>query len=1088
MGVPCNPGSEVPITQNIHMDGGSGGDVDGETLETKVLQDSDNKSNMFEEKQEMHEGQTAASSQAPSDTDQEVLPAPEKSRRRGRPRRFMKNDESLEKTKSVNVEAADNLGVIPENPGVTSSGRPKRKAAKVALEYLHNISKDLETEKSEKSFTKRKQNGLERSSSPTPRKASGRGRGKRKAPDYDSDQNDDADFDPGDQIEVESEEDEDEDEDYADSMSFRQQNKKTQFNHKVIGINGLSSCTMQPVWTSFRNTKEFRDQHSSPWVFPEWIPSLSDWKRLSDREEEKYLPQEKESMSFMLCREGVKGQPPLQRVKRFESLSPNSERWDSLFFAGGPVWAMEWCPVPEGAAHTQYTALYCNRNMDDRHKANTLHTGHALLQLWDLGELQMCRPLSSPCLAYALAVDDGCIWSIKWCPAGAWELPTTVRKAPHLPRLGLIAAAFSNGNIAVYSLPHPEHLTSQSSATGESSQTPQIYRVQRIMTVKVGSSQADHSGRSGLCFTLDWLPVKPHNLLAAGFCDGNLYYTSFCPHSSLPTLITAHTHPCPHSSLPTVFPAHTHPCPQSSLPTLIPAHTHPCPHSSLPTVFPAHSLSCPQSSLPTVFPAHSLPCPHSSLPTVFPAHTHPCPHSSLPTLIPAHSLSCPQSSLPTVFPAHSLPCPHSSLPTVFPAHSLPCPHSSLPTLIPAHTHPCPHSSLPTVFPAHSLPCPQSSLPTLFPAHTLPCPQSSLPTVFPAHSLPCPHSSLPTLITAHTHLCTVALWDLSSTSPLLRVRSPDGSFSLYPYHCFLAHDSSIRRLSWCRASSDLMVTVGEDRMVKLWNLTKTYTSLKAIKRFLHTDVSWPIFWPGVFVTQESCYATLGQQGLHYLDSGYFNHKAFFVCSRKATVWSFSMSDWMNSCVIGDNIGEFVYSVLCDPNCNYSNSKRHRFPVYRAELVPFEPGQRSEDAQQQEEEEEEEHDSVQQEPQTYRGAVRKYYLRFHDMDLRSFTKYQQRPIVKQLQTSETKGLLSVDQLPLNALYKVCFNPNMDAHGWVLSAGQSGLVRAHCVSGLEGPVMHKLIREAQAQFNTMFRSQEKEPSATVVQQRTAETVRVP
>lgn len=52
---------------------------------------------------------------------------------------------------------------------------------------------------------------------------------------------------------------------------------------------------------------------------------------------------------------------------------------------------------------------------------------------------------------------------------------------------------------------------------------------------------------------------------------------------------------------------------------------------------------------------------------------------------------------------------------------------------------------------------------------------------------------------------------------------------------------------------------------------------------------------------------------------------------------------------------------------------------AELVPFEPGQRSKDAQQQEEEEEEERDSVQQEPQTYRGAVRKYYLRFHDMDL-------------------------------------------------------------------------------------------------------------
>lgn len=76
---------------------------------------------------------------------------------------------------------------------------------------------------------------------------------------------------------------------------------------------------------------------------------------------------------------------------RFESVSPNAERWDSLFFVGGPVRAMEWCPIPEGAVHTQYAALYCNRNMDDRHKMNTLHTDCTLLQLWDLGKLQMKR-------------------------------------------------------------------------------------------------------------------------------------------------------------------------------------------------------------------------------------------------------------------------------------------------------------------------------------------------------------------------------------------------------------------------------------------------------------------------------------------------------------------------------------------------------------------------------------------------------------------------------------------------------------------------------------------------------------------------
>lgn len=37
-------------------------------------------------------------------------------------------------------------------------------------------------------------------------------------------------------------------------------------------------------------------------------------------------------------------------------------------------------------------------------------------------------------------------------------------------------------------------------------------------------------------------------------------------------------------------------------------------------------------------------------------------------------------------------------------------------------------------------------------------------------------------------------------------------------------------------------------------------------------------------------------------------------------------------------------------------------------------------------------------------------------RCFKKYQQKPILKELHASETKGLLFIDQMPLNALYKV------------------------------------------------------------------------
>lgn len=49
------------------------------------------------------------------------------------------------------------------------------------------------------------------------------------------------------------------------------------------------------------------------------------------------------------------------------------------------------------------------------------------------------------------------------------------------------------------------------------------------------------------------------------------------------------------------------------------------------------------------------------------------------------------------------------------------------------------------------------------------------------------------------------------------------------------------------------------------------------------------------------------------------------------------------------------------------------MYTTELVRFEPAQRCK------QEQDEGHDSDQQEPQTYREAVRKYYLRFHDLNL-------------------------------------------------------------------------------------------------------------
>uniref|UniRef100_A0A8C1EMF7 General transcription factor IIIC, polypeptide 2, beta n=1 Tax=Cyprinus carpio carpio TaxID=630221 RepID=A0A8C1EMF7_CYPCA len=807
------------------------GELKGEKMGLPCEKDTDDQSAQInhESKGAARDSGQTPSSKVPSGMDQENPLNTEEAQKKQGPKAKTPAKRRRKEIIPQTPPQHDN-SAVSDATELTSSGRPKRRAAKVALDYLHKLAKDLGAP-SESSFKEKSKSG--EADGTDQKKKTARGRGtKRKTPDYESDLDNDEDFSPGKDEEAESEDEEDSEPDFSLNIERRASCRPPRGNYQCLLPNGLANNVMEPVWNCFSRTKKFRDENFSPWVFPEWIPSAKDWHFLSESEAEKYLPQEKESASFTFTRESIKGQIKLQTVKRFESLPHHSERWDALFFVGGPVRSLEWCPCPDGAAKKQYAAIYCHKGMDDEHKINKLHTGPVLLQLWDIGDLQCkSRPSTAPHLAYALAIDDGCIWNIRWCPAGVWELPSTTRKAPQMPRLGVLAAAFSNGTIGVYSLPHPEAL-------------------------------AAHHQSKGLYVLLNRIADCKYLGLYA-----------YCNHCTF----------------------------------------------------------------------------------------------SFPGL-------------------------------------------------------------------------------------------------------------------------VGLWDLASKSTLLKVKSPDGGVYLYPYHCFHAHDENIRTLCWCKASSNLLVTVGDDRMAKMWDVRKTYVPLLAVKRCLSPEVYWPLFWSGILMAQECCFATFGQHGVHYFDSGYLGIKPYFVCPRKSTVWSLSMSDWINTFAVVDNGGDCLFSFLPEMDIDPNTIRRRRYSVYRTDMVQFQPGQGPGDKEQKEEEEVENSASnPRKEPLSYKGAIRKYYLHFHDLDLGNFAKSENRAMMKHLHQHEVKGVAKVDQMPLSALYKIRFNPNMDAYNWILTGGQSGLVRVNCARGLSCSVMLKELRETQAQFSAMFQSQEPDDSATAVRHSTADTVQV-
>lgn len=70
-----------------------------------------------------------------------------------------------------------------------------------------------------------------------------------------------------------------------------------------------------------------------------------------------------------------------------------------------------------------------------------------------------------------------------------------------------------------------------------------------------------------------------------------------------------------------------------------------------------------------------------------------------------------------------------------------------------------------------------------------------------------------------------------------------------------------------------------------------------------------------------------------------------------------------------------------------------------------------------------------------------------------------------------------LPPNPFFlpQVRFSPNLDSHGWLVSGGQAGIVRAHCLMGLASAVSHQLLPECRARFSSLYGDEPGSPSPT-------------
>lgn len=65
-------------------------------------------------------------------------------------------------------------------------------------------------------------------------------------------------------------------------------------------------------------------------------------------------------------------------------------------------------------------------------------------------------------------------------------------------------------------------------------------------------------------------------------------------------------------------------------------------------------------------------------------------------------------------------------------------------------------------------------------------------------------------------------------------------------------SEFSSYSTCLILSHLLVTAGEDRFVKTWDLRRLFSPITAFKRCLTNEINWPLNAPGVMMAQDNVY--------------------------------------------------------------------------------------------------------------------------------------------------------------------------------------------------------------------------------------------
>nr|XP_026487444.1 uncharacterized protein LOC113394374 isoform X1 [Vanessa tameamea] len=245
-----------------------------------------------------------------------------------------------------------------------------------------------------------------------------------------------------------------------------------------------------------QSAEEFRRIHyTSDTLYPQW--RYCKYKSVPDDEICKYMPPLEHSCKLLM------GQKDWKTLSKFQAYK---ETGGYSVFVGGSIQCVSWAPgeAGEGAegGERHFLAVSCHNAADcPRLDIAQIHSQASMLQIWDFGDLTT----SIPKFVLGIAHDYGTIWSIDWCASGARD--NLLEHSETFQRLGLLAAACSNGSAYIFSVPYPSTITDSDKV---------IYNLTPVAELRISRGERNKFQAT----SISWSQQIGHSVVLVGYSDG----------------------------------------------------------------------------------------------------------------------------------------------------------------------------------------------------------------------------------------------------------------------------------------------------------------------------------------------------------------------------------------------------------------------------------------------------------------------------------------------------------------------------------------------------------------------------------------